>query len=507
MSVPESRDAKRPPEQASGIADSGAPGGAPPRRRLSFARGLSGKLLWLTILFVMLAEVLIFVPSIANFRNVWLEDKLDSAAIAAIAATAVQEEGLAPPLQRKMLDVLGLEAIAVKAEGQRILIAAGEMPHEVAATYDLAGLDPLASIVGAMATLFSRDRTVLVSGEPPAGAERLEIVLSERDLRQAMLIYSGNILVLSLVISIITAALVYLTLTYMIVRPIERLAGNMTDFSAAPDDAGRVILPSGRGDEIGVAEERLAAMQKALRETLQQRRHLADLGLAVSKINHDLRNILASAQLFSDRLSAVDDPLVKRLAPKVVSAIDRAIGYTRSVLSYGQAREEPPQRRLVALRRLADDVADVLGLSVHERISWENRLDADLAMDSDPDQLFRAVMNICRNGLEALETNEDPAVVRRLWLEGERQGSVVRLRICDSGPGIPAMARGNLFQPFHGSAKPGGTGLGLAIAAEIVRAHGGEIALLERPGAGAVFEIVIPDRPVDLEARRSVRQA
>lgn len=488
------------------------PGGEPKsptaRSRSSFGRGLSGKLLWLTILFVMLAEVLIFVPSIANFRNLWLEDKLESAAVAAIAASTEQQPSLAPPLQQRVLDVLGVEAIALRTDGQRILIAAGDMPHSVAASYDLSGLDPIASIAGAFATLFSGgQRTVLVTGDPPTGAERLEIVLVEEELRQAMLLYSRNILVLSLVISVITAALVYLALNVMIVRPIERLAANMTDFSAAPEDVARVVSPSGRRDEIGVAEERLSAMQNALRETLQSRRHLADLGLAVSKINHDLRNILASAQLFSDRLGAVDDPLVKRLAPKVIAAIDRAIGYTRSVLAYGQAREEPPQRGLVSLRRLTDDVADVLGLSVHERIAWENRIEPDLAMDADPDQLFRVVMNICRNALEALETSDDPALVRRLWLEGEREGGVVKLRICDTGPGIPAKARANLFQAFHGSAKPGGTGLGLAIAAEIVRAHGGEITLLERPGAGAVFEITVPDRPVDFEARRSLRQA
>jgi hypothetical protein len=56
-------------------------------------------------------------------------------------------------------------------------------------------------------------------------------------------------------------------------------------------------------------------MQTALRDMLAQRRHLAELGLAVSKINHDLRNILASAQLFSDRIGAAEDPLVKRFAP------------------------------------------------------------------------------------------------------------------------------------------------------------------------------------------------
>jgi signal transduction histidine kinase len=230
------------------------------------------------------------------------------------------------------------------------------------------------------------------------------------------------------------------------VRPIERLAANMTAFSAAPEDNARIIVPSGRSDEIGVAEERLAAMQQALSETLHQRRHLADLGLAVSKINHDLRNILASAQLFSDRLGSVDDPLVRRIAPKLIAAIDRAIGYTRSVLAYGQAREEPPQRRLVSLRRLMDDVVNVLALTGHERIAWENRLDAGLEVDADPDQLFRAVMNVCRNAMEALESHDDPAVVRRLWAEGEREGTVVRLRICDTGPGIPAKAKARLFR-------------------------------------------------------------
>jgi signal transduction histidine kinase len=291
------------------------------------------------------------------------------------------------------------------------------------------------------------------------------------------------------------------------VRPIERLASNMTAFSMAPEDRTQIIVPSGRSDEIGVAEERLAAMQQALSETLHHRRHLADLGLAVSKINHDLRNILASAQLFSDRLGSVDDPLVRRIAPKLIAAIDRAIGYTRSVLAYGQAREEPPQRRLVSLARLVDDVANVLGLPGHEHIAWENRLDPGLEVDADPDQLFRAVMNLCRNAMEVLEGYDDPVVVRRVWAEGERQGGVVRLRICDTGPGIPAKAKARLFQPFHGSAKPGGTGLGLAIASEIVRAHGGEIALLDRPGAGAVFQIAVPDRPVDLQERRHARNA
>lgn len=504
---------EQPPQRR---GDNGAERDQPnPQGRLPNARqgrrlgkNLSERILILTILFVMLAEVLIYVPSVANFRNVWLNEKLQSAAIAAIAASAPDNASLPADLQRRMLVAIGVEAIAIRSEGQRWLIASGDMPAEVADHHDLTGAKPFDSIRAAFSTLlFGGDRIIMVTGRPPAGSDRFEIVIKEAALRNALLVYSRNILLLSLVISVITASLVYLALKAMIVRPIQRLTTNMVAFSEAPEDASRVIRPTQRSDEIGVAEEQLAAMQITLRETLHQRKHLADLGLAVSKINHDLRNILASAQLFSDRLAMTDDPMAKRLTPKLVGAIDRAIGYTRSVLAYGQAREELPNRRLVALKRMGDDVADILGLPGHPHIAWENRIPDDLEVDADPDQLFRVIMNLGRNAIDALDQDGDPNVIRRLWLEGERKGGVMTLRVCDTGPGVPEKARNALFQAFQGSVRPGGTGLGLAIAAEIVRAHGGDITLVERSGAGAVFQITIPDRPVDIRTARKAQGA
>ena len=488
------------------------PASPPPRRSARAPRGfvpfsLSNKLLILTLVFVMLAEVLIYIPSIANFRNVWLQEKLDTAALVGMAA-ATTETRLPPGTEQRMLRAIRVEAIALRSAGQRWFVAIDDMPKDVAAHHDLTSLQPLDSVRAAFATLFTTgNRLILVSGKPPPGSDRYEIVLRERPLRAAMLQYSRNILILSLVISMITASLIYAAIRLQLVRPIQRLSANMAAFSSAPEDAATLIEPSGRRDEIGVAEERLADMQKALRDMLAQRRHLADLGLAVSKINHDLRNILASAHLFSDRLGTVEDPLVKRFAPKVIGAIDRAIEYTRSVLAYGQASEEPPRRQLLSLSRLADDVADVLALPGHERIQWENRVAPGVEVDADPEQLFRVLMNLCRNALEAVGEGDDPAVIRRVWVEGERRGSVASLRICDTGPGVPERARSNLFQPFHGSVRPGGTGLGLAIAVEIVRAHGGDIRLLDRAGAGAVFEVTIPDRPVRLDARRQARRS
>ena len=482
-------------------ARAAAAGVNPPRRAFW---SLSNKLLFLTILFVMLAEVLIYIPSIANFRNVWLKEKLDTAQLVGWAVNAAPS--FPADLQEAMLKSIGVEGVAIKTEGSRVFIGLDEMPSEVAVVHDLTELRPIESIRAAFDTLFATgDRLIMVKGAPRPSGARFEAILQESSLRAAMFAYSRNILILSLAISMISAALVYAALRFQFVRPMQRLSANMEAFSAAPDDAAATIRPSGRRDEIGAAETHLAQMQDSLREMLAQRRHLADLGLAVSKINHDLRNILASAQLFSDRIGAVEDPLVKRFAPKVVRAIDRAIDYTRSVLAYGQATEEPPRRQLLSLARLADDVADVLALTGHERVSWENRVGPDVEVDGDPEQLFRVLLNLCRNAFEAVSDGDDPAVIRRVWIEGERRGSVTHFRVFDTGPGVPEKARANLFQPFQGSVRSGGTGLGLVIAQEIVRAHGGDIRLIDRPGAGAVFEVTIPDRPVSLDARRHAR--
>jgi signal transduction histidine kinase len=268
----------------------------------------------------------------------------------------------------------------------------------------------------------------------------------------------------------------------------------MVAFSAAPEDAARVIEPSRRGDEIGVAEVHLAAMQRELQATLAEQRHLADLGLAVSKINHDLRNMLASAQLLSDRLGASPDPTVQRFAPKLIATLDRAIAFCQTTLAYGRAREPAPARRLVALHRLVDDVGDMLGLPGHNLISFENAVPAALEVDADADQLFRVLVNLCRNAMQALEGDPDAALIRRLTVSARRDDGTVTIRVADTGPGVPEQARAHLFQAFQG-ARPGGTGLGLAIAAELVRAHGGAIALIDHAGPGAIFEIVIPDRP------------
>jgi signal transduction histidine kinase len=463
--------------------------------------GLSGKLLILTILFVMIAEVLIYVPSIATFRRNWLNDRLSAAYTAALVLEAAP--GVPDSLARQILDSIDARAVAIKMGTQRRLLAVSDMPPTVDYDIDMRNMSLAREIMDAFGTLVdSGSVTLRVMGPAPMGGEFVEIVIDEAPLRSAMLRYSGTILLLSLLVSGIAAMLVYLSLHYLFVRPLRRITANMMAFRGDPENSARIIVASGRQDEIGTAERELAAMQSDLASMLQQKNRLAALGLAVSKINHDLRNLLASAQLFSDRLP---DPHVQRFAPKLMRALERAIAFCQSTLSYGRAQEPPPDRRPTELQPCVEEVRETLGLEPDARIRWISAVERGLTVDADPDQLFRVLLNLARNAVQALESRAARDPDRdQVRITGAREGAVAVIEVSDTGPGIAEAARAHLFEAFQGSTRAGGSGLGLAIAAELVRAHGGEIRLVEGT-IGATFRVTIPDRAVDLKARRGER--
>ena len=466
--------------------------------------GLSGKLLILTVLFVMIAEVLIYVPSIATFRRSWLNDRLSAAYTAALVLEAAP--GVPENIARQILDSIGARAVAMKMGTQRRLLAVSDSLPTVDYDIDTRDMSTAREILDAFGTLFrSRDAVLRVVGPAPMGGEFVEIVIGEAPLRAAMLRYSGTVLLLSLLVSGFAAMLVYLSLHYLFVRPLRRITADMVRFHGDPENPARIIVASGRGDEIGVTERELAAMQIDLVSMLQQKNRLAALGLAVSKINHDLRNLLASAQLFSDQLSTSPDPKVQRFAPKLMRALERAIAFCQSTLSYGAAQEPPPERKTIEVEPLIEEVHDALGLGLDVPIRWIVSVERGLKVDADHDQLFRVLVNLARNAVQALEARgaRDPAR-DQIRITGRREGSVVVIEVSDTGPGVSENTRSHLFQAFQGSTRAGGVGLGLAIAAELVRAHGGEINLV--PGTiGATFSIKIPDRAVDLSSRRGKR--
>lgn len=473
------------------------------RRRL----GLSGKLLLLTIPLVMIAEVLIYVPSIANFWTNRLYGRLAAANTAALVLDAAPLGMVPDSLAREILHSIGARAVAIKMGQQRRLLASAGLPPAIDHDVDMRSLTVWSSIVDSFEMMLETgNQAIRVIGPlPDGGGQFIEVVVDEAPLRQSMYVFSRNLLLVSLAIAILTAALVYLALHFLFVRPMRRLTASLVGFHENPESSARIIVPSHRGDEIGVAERELSDMQRDLVSMLHQKSRLAALGLAVSKINHDLRNLLASSQLLSDQLATVPDPRVQRFAPKLMRSLERAIAFCQSTLSYGRAQEAAPDRRMMLIEPVVTEVRESAGLASDASITWISAIERGLSIDADPDQLFRVLLNLVRNAAQALEGRpRSDAAAMQIRITGRREGSVAIVEVSDTGPGVPAQTREHLFEAFQTSGRPGGSGLGLAIAAELVRAHGGEIHLVEGT-IGATFRITIPDRPVELLSVRNER--
>jgi signal transduction histidine kinase len=457
---------------------------------MRFLRSLSGRFLILTVVFVMLAEILIFVPSIARFREDFLMNRLERAQIASLALLANND--ISAELQEELLMNAGVFNVVLRRDEARQLMLSSPMPSAIAQTYDLRNSTPLTLISDALATLLDPEpRVIRVIGEPSQmGGLLIEITLESDDLRSAMVDYGIRILWLSAVISVFTAGLLFLAVRRFLVKPIRRSVHAMQAYAQAPEDARSIIAPSSSTTELREAEEALHSLQTQLTSALKQRERLANLGGAVAKVSHDLRNILTSAQLFTDRLELSDDPKVKRMAPKLVGSITRAVHLCESTLAYGKAEEPPPT---LSRFRLADIVADVIEserLAVGDAdLSFAEDIPATLTIRADAEQLYRVIANLVRNARQAIV---NAGLSGEIAISADETSEQWDIRIHDTGPGLPPKAREHLFQPFQGGATKGGSGLGLVIAAELVRGHGGKLLLDRSDKTGTVFRITLP---------------
>ncbi|WP_109312751.1 ATP-binding protein [Ruegeria sp. AU67] len=451
---------------------------------------LSGRFLILTTVFVMLAEILIFVPSIARFREDFLLNRLERAQIASLALLA--DDMLAEDLEAELLANAGVYNVVLRRDEVRQLMLSSPIPEQITKTYDLRDAGPWVLIRDALARLFTTENEVIrVIGEPVKGAGLLiEVTIESMPLRMAMTDYGLRILGLSFVISIITAFFLFLAVRVVLVKPIKSVVGYMQRYAGAPEDARGIISPNSKVTELREAEEALQQLQTELTQALKQRERLAQLGGAVAKVSHDLRNILTSAQLFTDRIETSDDPLVRRMAPKLVNSITRAVSLCESTLAFGRAEEPAPTLTMVRMQDVAADVVASEQLAVADAcVEIVNDVPKDLVARADPEQIFRVMMNLVRNARQALVASGKPGNITIAGCEYKDDWCV---EIRDDGPGLPPKARENLFTPFQGGVRKGGSGLGLAIAQELVRGHGGDLILAHTGPEGTTFEIRLP---------------
>ena len=460
------------------------------KRFRAFLNSLSGRFLLLTVAFVMLAEVLIFVPSIARFREDYLMLRLEKAQIASLALLAA-EDRIMPELERELLANAEVFNVVLRRDEMRELVLNSDLPAPIAETFDLRLSGPVGLIRDALVVLWrDQNQVIRVIGNPVQEAGLLiEITMQTAPLRAAMLDYGFRILLLSALISVVTAFLLFLSVRRLLVLPIRRVVRHMQAYAEAPEDARRVILPAASVEELFLAEQALQSMQTQLTGALRQKERLAQLGGAVAKVSHDLRNILTTTQLFADRIEGSTDPVVARSMPKLVASVARAVSLCESTLAFGKAEEPTPRLTRLQLRPLAEEVVEGEGLAAANAITYLIDIAPGLTIRADAEQLHRVLGNLIRNARQAIEATGKGGTIEISAGESDLDWWI---RIGDSGPGLPPKAREHLFAAFQGGARRGGTGLGLAIAAELVRGHGGTLDLMRSDADGTEFVIHLP---------------
>ncbi|MEL7254001.1 MAG: HAMP domain-containing sensor histidine kinase [Pseudomonadota bacterium] len=457
---------------------------------MKFLRTLSGRFLVLTAIFVMIAEILIFVPSVARYREEFLNLKLERSQIASLALLA--SEDISDDLREELLMNAGVYNVVLRRDEARQLMLSAPMPEPISQTFDLRDPSAMELIRDALNRLITPEREVIrVIGQPgQMGGLLIEVTLETSELREAMLDYGLRILILSAVISIVTAGLLFIAVRALLVKPIKHVVGTMAAYADAPEDARFRISPSAGVTELREAEEALLSLQTQLTGALKQRERLAQLGGAVAKVSHDLRNILTSAQLFTDRIEMSEDPAVKRMAPKLVNSITRAVHLCESTLAFGKAEEPAPQLAMIDLDDLVEDVIAAERLAVGDAdVSFSADVPVGMPVCADAEQLYRVISNMTRNARQAIISTGQPGEIS---IAAEDTDADHVITITDTGPGLPPKAQEHLFEAFQGGTTKGGTGLGLSIARELLRGHGGDLSLARTGPEGTQFVLTLP---------------
>lgn len=464
-----------------------SPDQAPQRRARRLTESLAARLFALTLGAILLTEALVFIPTAGNVRTQWLTERAQAARIAALALEAAPMREVSEELSSSLLQKAEVLAVTEVEDGMRFQLLAPAMEIEEAPTriVDLRAGGMMGRGAAALGEYFAPEGEMLVIlAEGSETGRVIEVVVPQAPLKKTMVELAWRVTGFSLIIALVAAVVIYLVLNAVVVGPIRRVTVSVEQFSRDPGSWTRRLSPTRRRDEIGRAQNALAGMEEAVADAFRQRAHLAELGSAVAKINHDLRNSLASAQLVSDGLAASEDPRVQRAAPRLKRALERAIELATATLDYGKAAPRAPVMQTVRLLSVLQGAAEEA--LVENGLKTRIDVPETLVIRSDADHLHRIAANLIRNAAEAMRQVSTPDPEIRIRIENGA------LMFADNGPGVPEKTQENLFRPFSGSGRVGGTGLGLVIAHELAQALGGNLTLASTGPEGTVFRLVLP---------------
>ncbi len=463
------------------MADATKP--SPGNGRTGLFDSLSVRLFLVTILAILLVEFLVFLPSAANYRKNWLDQRVQAARIAALSLEAAPSRMVSEELSNDLLMRAEVLAVAELSEDMREQILPPAMPLDGAMKpVDLMEEGMLGAIGETVATWSApEDRKLVIRAMGSAPGRVLEIIVLEQPLKEGLAAFGWRILGISLLVSLSAGALIYLLLFLLVVRPMQRVTDSVMRFRQDPGAWSKRLSPTQRRDEIGRAQNALADMENAVSDSFRQRERLALLGEAVAKINHDLRNSLATAQLASDALSTSDDPRVQRSVPRLERALERAINLASETLKYGRSNTPVARLQTVRLQQVIGEAA-MEALGPQAAIVFTNDMPEAAEAKADPDHLHRIAANLIRNAAEAMTAGGNITV----------RGDASHVEFADTGPGLPPRARDNLFKPFAASSRKDGTGLGLSISRDLARSMGGELELVSSSDQGTSFRLTLP---------------
>lgn len=464
------------------------------RERLRFHApdALAWRLLLLTFVFAVVVEILIIAPSAASFHERWLLDRLQSAELASVGVEALPYSAVEDDVAEQLLAIGGVQAVVVGNQGVRsLLLRAPNLPR-APELIDLRQHRPLARLTDPWRTLFGHpDRSIRVQARPRyRSGDFIEILAPAEPLKRELRAFLLNSLLTSLFVSLVAGGLLYGGLAFLVLQPLRRVTRSIEHFAEDPESEGDP--PSDRQDEIGRVERELARMQEEVRHSLRSRARLVALGEAVAKINHDLRNMLTSAQIASERLADSPDPLVAKALPRLERALGRAAALSRNVLEYGRSEEPAPQKTRFSLAAAVASAGEDAGLSA-DGVRLVKTMPARFTVLADPDQLHRVLVNLMRNARQAIEADPArPSPKGSVRVTASADDGDCVIRVADDGPGIPPRISERLFEAFVSGRASGGTGLGLTISRELAENGGGTLRLAETGPSGTVFELRLP---------------
>lgn len=449
---------------------------------------LTARLLGVAAGFIVLTEAVIFLPSVADFRHDWLVERFDTAELAILAGRAADRGDIFQTGSAELIRAADIRAVTLVTQSTRTVLL-GPIPAAATRVIRLEEQTFGGAIFDVFETLSTPpDRLLTIIARPRSNAAvRLEVIVPEARLKAALLRETQLVLISSLLLAIMIGALIYAALSDSFVRPMRRLTGAITRFRAAPQDASRNLVPSGRNDEIGEAEVAFSEMQDTVRQAFMQRERLAQLGLSVSKISHDLRHSLGAAQLVSERLASVNDPVVRVTAPRLERALERAIALAESTLQFGKAQEAQPVPELLYLADALEEASNE-ALNGLMGVGWVCGVADTLDVEVDPDHVHRMFTNLIRNAGQAILASHKAGGIE---VTATSHGEWVHVDIADTGPGLPRGVIENLFAPFAGSGLSGGSGLGLAIVRDLARLNGGDVTLVSTGAQGTCFRVIL----------------